>query len=95
LSHLRGILIISQLENAIEPRDASDAKLSEKHDLTTLCLEWSVNIDDSQDRRSEFDVLSMLQPHNALNELTIRLLWWYKISNLVWSFISSYGAAKD
>jgi hypothetical protein len=71
LSRLRGALIISQLENAIEPRDASDAKLSEKHDLTTLYLEWSVNIDDSQDRRSEFDVLSMLQPPNALNELSI------------------------
>jgi hypothetical protein len=72
LSHLRGTLIISQLENATEPTDAWDAKLSEKHDLTTLYLEWSVDIDDSQGRRSEFDVLSMLQPNNALNELTIR-----------------------
>jgi hypothetical protein len=41
LLHLRGTLIISQLENATEPRDARDAKLSEKRDLTTLCLEWS------------------------------------------------------
>ncbi|XP_059433861.1 putative disease resistance RPP13-like protein 1 [Corylus avellana] len=72
LLYLRGTLIISQLENATEPRDASDAKLSEKRDLTTLFLEWSVNVDDSQDRRSEFDVLRMLQPHNALNELTIK-----------------------
>ncbi|XP_059440953.1 putative disease resistance RPP13-like protein 1 [Corylus avellana] len=59
LSHLRGTLLISQLENVTKPRDASDAKLIKKIDLTTLCLEWSVNIDDSQDRRSEFDVLSM------------------------------------
>jgi hypothetical protein len=29
-------------------------------------------VDDSQDKGSELDVLSMLQPHNALNELTIR-----------------------
>jgi hypothetical protein len=72
LLHLRGILIISQLENAIELGDASDAKLSEKLDLTGLCLEWSANMDDSQDRRSELDVLNMLHPHKGLKELTIR-----------------------
>jgi hypothetical protein len=33
-------------------------------------LEWSFNIDDSEE--SEFDVLSMLQPPNALKELAIR-----------------------
>ncbi|XP_059445248.1 putative disease resistance RPP13-like protein 1 [Corylus avellana] len=72
LLHLRGTLIISQLENVTEPRDASDAKLIEKTDLTTLCLEWNAEAYDSQDRTSELDVLNMLQPHKALNELTIR-----------------------
>jgi hypothetical protein len=72
LLHLRGTLIVSGLENAIEPRDASDAKLIEKPGLTALCLEWSANVNDSQDRKSELDVLNMLQPNEALEELTIK-----------------------
>jgi Leucine-rich repeat (LRR) protein len=72
LFHLQGALIISRLENAIKPRDARDAKLVEKPNLTVLCLEWSANVDNSQERTCELDVLNMLQPHNALKELTIR-----------------------
>jgi hypothetical protein len=34
-------------------------------------LKWSANVDDSQDRTSELDVLNMLQPSKALEELTI------------------------
>jgi hypothetical protein len=70
--HLRGTLIISKLENVIESKDASDAKLIEKSNLTTLCLEWSINVDESKDRTSELDVLNMLHPNKALKELTIR-----------------------
>jgi Leucine-rich repeat (LRR) protein len=72
LLHLRGMLIISQLENAIEPIDARDAKLIEKPNLTVLCLEWSNKLDESLDRTSEFEVLNMLQPHKTLKELTIK-----------------------
>jgi Leucine-rich repeat (LRR) protein len=74
LLHLRGTLIISRLENAIRLRNASDAKLIEKLNLTELHLEWSVDVDDSQDRTSELEVLNMLQPNEALKELTIS---WY------------------
>jgi hypothetical protein len=52
--------------------DARDAKLFEKHNLYGLSLEWSCNLDESQDRTSEFEVLNMLQPHKGLKELTIR-----------------------
>jgi hypothetical protein len=72
LLHLRGTLIISRLENAIEPRDGSNAKLNEKPNLVALCLEWSVDVDGSQDRASELDVLNMLHPNKSLKELTIR-----------------------
>jgi hypothetical protein len=72
LLHLRGTLIISRLENAIESKDARDAMLIEKLDLSALCLEWSVNVDESKDRTSELDVLNMLLPHKNLKELTIR-----------------------
>ena len=72
LLRLRGTLIISQLENVIEPGDARDAKLVEKAGLTELCLEWSIDVDESKDRISEIDVLNMLHPNNSLKELTIR-----------------------
>lgn len=72
LLHLQGTLIISRLENAIEPRDASEAKLIEKPDLNELCLEWSAHVDRSKDRASELDVLNVLQPNKSLKELTIK-----------------------
>jgi hypothetical protein len=72
LLHLQGTLIISRLENTIEPKDASDARLIEKPDLSALCLEWSWNIDESEDRTSELETLNMLHPNKSLKELTIR-----------------------
>jgi hypothetical protein len=72
LLNLRETLCISGLENVINCEDARDARLIEKHNLYGLSLEWSGNLDESQDRTSEFDVLNMLQPHNGLKELTIR-----------------------
>jgi len=72
LLHLQGTLIISRLENVIEPKDASDAKLIEKPDLNELCLEWSAHVDWSKDRASELNVLNMLHPNKSLKELTIR-----------------------
>jgi hypothetical protein len=72
LLHLRGTLIISQLENATEPKYGSGDKLIEMPALTALHLEWSVNVDDSQDRTSELDTLNMLHPNKSLKELTIK-----------------------
>jgi Leucine-rich repeat (LRR) protein len=60
------------LENVINHEDARDAKLFEKHNLYGLSLEWSGNLDESQNRTSEFEVLNMLQPHNGLKELTVK-----------------------
>jgi hypothetical protein len=72
LLHLRETLCISGLENVTNREDAMDAKLFEKHNLYGLSLEWSCNLDESQDRTSEFEVLNMLQPHKGLKELTVR-----------------------
>jgi hypothetical protein len=71
LLHLRETLCISRLENVINREDARDARLIEKHNLYGLSLEWSGNLDEAQDRTSEFNVLSMLQPHKGLKELTV------------------------
>jgi hypothetical protein len=72
LSYLRETLCISGLENVTNCEDARDAKLFEKHNLYGLSLKWSDNLDESQDRTSEFEVLNMLQPHNGLKELTVK-----------------------
>ena len=69
--HLQESLIISRLENAIEPIYARDPKLIEKYNLMELCLEWSYKLDEPRDRTSEFEVLNMLQPHKTLKGLTI------------------------
>jgi hypothetical protein len=72
LLHLRETLCISRLENVINREDARDARLIEKHNLCGLSLEWSYNLDESQHRTSEFEVLNMLQPHKGLKELTVK-----------------------
>jgi hypothetical protein len=73
LLHLQKTLCIPGLENVVKHDEARDTRLIEKHNLHGLSLEWSGNIDESQDRTSELDVLiNMLQPHNGLKELTLR-----------------------
>ncbi|XP_042966029.1 putative disease resistance protein At3g14460 isoform X2 [Carya illinoinensis] len=72
LKHLKGTLRISRLENVIEPKDAKDAKLIEKTNITALSLEWSEDIEESKDRTSEREILNGLRPDNDLEELVIR-----------------------
>jgi hypothetical protein len=100
LLHLRETLCISGLENVTNHEDARDAKLFEKHNLYGLSLEWGCNLDESQDRTSEFKVLNMLQPHKGLKELTVRhygcaeFPTWLKVpsfSNMVHMEIESFA----
>jgi Leucine-rich repeat (LRR) protein len=100
LLHLRETLCISGLENVTNHEDARDAKLFEKHNLYGLSLEWGCNLDESQDRTSEFKVLNMLQPHKSLKELTVRhygcaeFPTWLKVpsfSNMVHLEIESFA----
>jgi Leucine-rich repeat (LRR) protein len=72
LLHIREKLCISRLENVIKHEEARDARLIEKHNLHGLSLEWSGNLNESQHRTSEFDVLNMLQPNKGLKELTVK-----------------------
>ncbi|KDO41168.1 hypothetical protein CISIN_1g045303mg [Citrus sinensis] len=68
LTHLRGTLEISKLENVKDVGDASEAQLNNKVNLQALSLEWS-----ARSERCEFeaDVLRMLKPHRDVQELTI------------------------
>nr|XP_028944596.1 putative disease resistance protein RGA4 [Malus domestica] len=68
LLHLRGTLCLSRLENVVDAKDASEAKLIDKERLDSLQLEWS-NLSGS--REMELGVLDMLQPPKNLKELTI------------------------
>ncbi|KAB1213092.1 putative disease resistance RPP13-like protein 1 [Morella rubra] len=61
-----------RLENVIEPRDAWEANLSGKCNLSGLVLEWSGENGEPQDRGKDLEVLNMLQPHESLKELTLR-----------------------
>ncbi|KAL5827247.1 hypothetical protein ACOSQ3_019080 [Xanthoceras sorbifolium] len=69
LTNLRGALHISQLQNVVAARDASEASLKNKKELHVLELEWSNTQVESQNER---DVLERLQPHKNLKELSIK-----------------------
>ncbi|KAK2636911.1 hypothetical protein Ddye_031703 [Dipteronia dyeriana] len=70
LRNLRGSLHISQLQNVVAARDASEASLKSKKELHVLELEWSNTQVESQNER---DVLEQLKPHKNLKELSIKL----------------------
>ncbi|XP_057453660.1 putative disease resistance RPP13-like protein 1 [Lotus japonicus] len=66
--NLQGTLSISELQNIINPLDALEANLKNKIRLVKLDLEWSADLDDSQNAR---EVLEKLQPSKHLKELSI------------------------
>ncbi|XP_044495039.1 putative disease resistance RPP13-like protein 1 [Mangifera indica] len=69
LNFLEGKLCISKLENV---KQIGGLILNNKKDLKMLSLEWESQFGGSRKERKEKDVLLMLEPHNNLEELTIR-----------------------
>ncbi|XP_008231488.2 PREDICTED: putative disease resistance RPP13-like protein 1 [Prunus mume] len=67
LSHLRGTLSLSRLENVIDAEDARKADLKSKERVDKLVLEWSDNTQETQ-----LGVLDRLEPHRMLKKLIIR-----------------------
>ncbi|CAL8114111.1 unnamed protein product [Prunus armeniaca] len=67
LSHLRGTLWLSRLENVIDAEDARKADLKSKERVDKLVLEWSDNTQETQ-----LGVLDRLEPHRMLESLIIR-----------------------
>ncbi|XP_058721564.1 putative disease resistance RPP13-like protein 1 [Vicia villosa] len=67
--HLRGSLSISQLENVIEPSDASQANLEMKKEIDKLELGWSYSAPSNSQIHSV--VLERLRPLTNLKNLTI------------------------
>nr|POE65416.1 putative disease resistance protein [Quercus suber] len=69
LSNLRGVVVISNLQNVIYSTNALEAKLKDKEHLKELTLEWdAANGIISQSE----DVLNNLQPHTSLTMLVIK-----------------------
>ncbi|KAI8546022.1 hypothetical protein RHMOL_Rhmol07G0083400 [Rhododendron molle] len=71
LTHLRGTLCISGLENVENAMDARRANLKEKQHLDVLSMKWSNISDNSRNASVDLEVLDMLSPHEKLKELTI------------------------
>ncbi|XP_016648324.1 PREDICTED: putative disease resistance protein At3g14460 [Prunus mume] len=69
LSHLRGRLSLSRLENVIDAEDARRADLKSKEIVDELVLGWSDNTQDTQ-----LGVLDRLEPHRMLEKL---IIWGY------------------
>ncbi|XP_050273196.1 putative disease resistance RPP13-like protein 1 [Quercus robur] len=70
LSNLRGVIVISNLQNVINSTNALEAKLKDKERLKEITLEWDAANDIIS--RSERDVLNNLQPHTSLTMLVIK-----------------------
>ncbi|XP_024040906.1 putative disease resistance RPP13-like protein 1 [Citrus clementina] len=73
LTHLRGTLNISKLENVKDIGDAKEAQLDGKKNLKVLKFQWtqSTNGLSSREAETEKDVLVMLKPHENLEQFCI------------------------
>ncbi|KAG5539277.1 hypothetical protein RHGRI_019739 [Rhododendron griersonianum] len=71
LTHLRGTLCISGLENVENGMDARRANLKDKQGLDVLLMKWSNISDNSRNTSVDSEVLDTLRPHEKLKELTI------------------------
>ncbi|KAK3199401.1 hypothetical protein Dsin_022816 [Dipteronia sinensis] len=71
LSHLQGELSIHGLGNVCDTVDAKIANLKKKQDLDDLALEWSEDMNNSQNKQIDTSVLDLLQPHRSLKKLRI------------------------
>ncbi|XP_034700925.1 putative disease resistance protein At3g14460 [Vitis riparia] len=69
LSHIGGSLVIQELQNVVDAKDASEANLVGKQHLDELELEW--NRDSDVEQNGAYIVLNNLQPHSNLKRLTI------------------------
>ncbi|KAJ9687397.1 hypothetical protein PVL29_016047 [Vitis rotundifolia] len=69
LSHIGGSLVIQELQNVVDAKDASEANMVGKQYLDELELEWNRGSDVEQ-KGAEI-VLNNLQPHSNIKRLTI------------------------
>ncbi|GER35577.1 disease resistance protein [Striga asiatica] len=78
LRHLRGSLAIVELQNVMDIEDVKEANFRCKNDLDELQLFWGSEIDNSNNKIPEEDVIDHLLPHENLKSLRIEF---YRGSN--------------
>ncbi|XP_024040219.1 putative disease resistance RPP13-like protein 1 [Citrus clementina] len=73
LTHLRGTLNISKLENVKDIGDAKEAQLDGKKNLKVLMFRWTLSTNglSSREAETEKDVLDMLKPHENLEQFCV------------------------
>ncbi|KAL0429221.1 UNVERIFIED_CONTAM: putative disease resistance protein RGA3 [Sesamum radiatum] len=71
LTQLRGRLAIFELQNVTDIEDVKEASLISKEELDELQLTWGSDINTSQNRISEEEVIDLLQPHDNLKNLKL------------------------
>ncbi|XP_057433795.1 putative disease resistance RPP13-like protein 1 [Lotus japonicus] len=81
--YLQGELSILQLQNIVDPMDATQANLKSKGKIEELILGWG---SDPQDSKIEKDVLENLQPSTNLKKLHIRYYGGTSFPNWVGNF---------
>ncbi|KAH1057881.1 hypothetical protein J1N35_035946 [Gossypium stocksii] len=68
---LEGELSIKGLHNVKSSMEAKNANLIKKHNLRSLSLSWPVSSNESSHHQNDEEILSALQPHSNLKELSI------------------------
>ncbi|GKV02315.1 hypothetical protein SLEP1_g14770 [Rubroshorea leprosula] len=72
LKHLQGRLLISDLHNVLNFRDANEANLYEIEGLDELVLQWTNDSQISRNVSNEDKVLGQMKPHHNLKRFTIK-----------------------
>ncbi|GLT27854.1 hypothetical protein SLA2020_028250 [Shorea laevis] len=90
LKHLQGKLLILDLHNVSNFRDASEANLYEIEGLDELVLQWTDDFETLRNVSNEDKVLSQLKPHYKLRRLTIEFFGGLKFP----SWISDSSLSK-
>ncbi|RYQ86587.1 hypothetical protein Ahy_B10g106247 [Arachis hypogaea] len=70
LSHLRGSLMIQNIKNVVDPKDAMKASLKDKRNLDKLTFDWGRSAD-TENSQHEKNILEKLQPNTNLEALEI------------------------
>ncbi|XP_061350054.1 putative disease resistance RPP13-like protein 1, partial [Gastrolobium bilobum] len=87
LSELHGTLLIVNLQNVVDEREALNARLRRKKHLQELEFKWTTTTHDVQ---SETNVLEMLEPHQNVKRLKIQNFGGNKLPN--WLGSSSFSS---
>ncbi|XP_061354236.1 putative disease resistance RPP13-like protein 1, partial [Gastrolobium bilobum] len=87
LSELHGTLLIVNLQNVVDEREALNAGLRRKKHLQELEFKWTTTTHDVQ---SETNVLEMLEPHQNVKRLKIQNFGGNKLPN--WLGSSSFSS---